>query len=41
MYNNFSYYYDLMMDSVDYDIFVDIAKDNISIDKTILSIIKS
>ena len=36
MYNNFSYYYDLMMDSVDYDIFVDIAKDNISIGKTIL-----
>ena len=36
MYNNFSYYYDLMMDSVDYDIFIDIAKNNISIDKTIL-----
>ena len=36
MYNNFSYYYDLMMDDVDYDIFVNLVKDNISIDKTIL-----
>ena len=36
MYNNFSYYYDLMMESVDYDIFVDIVKKHIPIDKTIL-----
>jgi len=36
MYNSFSYYYDLMMDNVDYDIFIDIAKKHISKDKTIL-----
>ena len=36
MYNNFSYYYDLMMEDVDYDLFVDLVKDNISLDKTIL-----
>ncbi len=36
MYNNFSYYYDLMMEDVDYDLFVDIVKDNVSIDKSIL-----
>ncbi len=36
MYNNFSYYYDLMMDDVDYDIFVDIVKENIPVDKSIL-----
>ena len=36
MYNSFSYYYDLMMDDVSYDIFVDIVKENISKDKTIL-----
>ena len=36
MYNNFSYYYDLMMDSVDYDIFVDIVKKHVSKNKTIL-----
>lgn len=36
MYNSFSYYYDLMMDSVDYDIFIDIVKKHISKDKSIL-----
>ncbi|MBP5445223.1 MAG: class I SAM-dependent methyltransferase [Acholeplasmatales bacterium] len=36
MYNNFSYYYDLMMQDVCYDIFVDIVKENVSLDKTIL-----
>ncbi len=36
MYNNFSYYYDLMMDSVNYDIFIDVVKKHISKDKTIL-----
>ena len=36
MYNNFSYYYDLMMESVDYDIFINLAKEHISKDKTIL-----
>ena len=36
MYNNFSYYYDLMMESVDYDIFVDIVKKHVSLDKTVL-----
>ena len=36
MYNNFSYYYDLMMEDVDYDLFVNLVKDNISKDKTIL-----
>jgi len=36
MYNSFSYYYDLMMESVDYDIFIDIVKEHISKDKSIL-----
>ena len=36
MYNSFSYYYDLMMESVDYDIFIDIVKKHISKDKSIL-----
>ena len=36
MYNSFSYYYDLMMESVDYYIFIDIAKKHISKDKSIL-----
>ena len=36
MYNNFSYYYDLMMEDVDYDIFVDLVKKHVSIDKSIL-----
>lgn len=38
MYDNFSYYYDLMMDNVNYDIFIDIVKDNIDINKSIIDL---
>ena len=36
MYNNFSYYYDLMMSDVDYDLFANIVLENIDKSKSIL-----